>query len=282
MFWHRGFPAFVIACALLRGRGADRLPFRLVACVAAAIVLAGILTFVATAGAESLPVLVASGRFTSANLAAISIVVLMCCLAAGLLLRHRPHTALDLWLLVVLCALAFEMVLAGIFTTRRFDVGWYAGRLYGLFAGSLLLLMLVIENGVHFRRLARLSTQLTEANRALEALSLHDALTGLANRRSADMAARYGGEEFALILPDTDHAGATVIAEAARAAIASLRLPGTRHPPGAVTISGGITALIPGDTIAARDLIRGADQALFEAKRLGRDRMFGCKELAAA
>jgi len=306
-------------------------------CLAAILVLATMLTLVATAGGEALPALIAHGNFTTTNLVAVSIIGTLCCIAMALLWHRRPHSALDLWLLVVLGAMACEMALSGILTVRRFDLGWYAGRLYGLFAGSLLLLMLVLENGVHFRRLTRLSSQLTEANAALEALSLHDDLTGLANRRyfdayladqvavahrhkrmlalvlcdvdhfkqyngrhghqagdeclkqvalalrsccrrPADMAARYGGEEFALILPDTDPAGAALIAEAARAAIASLGLAGAHSSLRGVTISGGITALIPGDAIEGRDFIRAADEALFEAKRRGRDRMLGREE----
>jgi diguanylate cyclase (GGDEF)-like protein len=93
-------------------------------------------------------------------------------------------------------------------------------------------------------------------------------------RRPADMAARYGGEEFAMILPDTELIGATQIAEAARDAIAQLRIPHERSPAAPyVTISGGVAVLLPNIDSTALQLISAADESLFLAKRLGRNRM---------
>jgi diguanylate cyclase (GGDEF)-like protein len=188
--------------------------------------------------------------------------------------------------------------------------------------------------GERTAELAVLSADLSTANTELEALSLHDALTGLANRRyldgylatqiavgrrqkrplalvlcdvdsfkeyndneghqagdgvlvqiadallkccrrPADMAARYGGDEFLLILPDTDRVGASLMAEAARMAIERLGIPhhySTVAP--IVTISGGVSALVD-EVKTAGQLIRAADQMLYEAKRLGRNRIVG-------
>jgi diguanylate cyclase (GGDEF)-like protein len=93
-------------------------------------------------------------------------------------------------------------------------------------------------------------------------------------RRPADMAARYGGEEFALILPDTDWNGAAHLAEHARYAVAQLHIP---HAASAaahfVSISGGIAVFDPRTTTTAGQLIAAADQALFQAKSLGRNRI---------
>ena len=92
-------------------------------------------------------------------------------------------------------------------------------------------------------------------------------------KRSADVLARYGGEEFAVILPDTDQAGAMRIAEQIRAAIKQLQIPNKcmqmDHP--YVTISLGVASQIPHQGHSAEDLVRQADQALYRAKAQGRD-----------
>jgi diguanylate cyclase (GGDEF)-like protein len=88
--------------------------------------------------------------------------------------------------------------------------------------------------------------------------------------RPADLLARFGGEEFALLLPDTDADAAGAIAERLRAAIESeTRQPSSTVPP--VTISAGVASNQPGDTVAS--LIGRADQALYRAKRSGRNRI---------
>jgi diguanylate cyclase (GGDEF)-like protein len=87
------------------------------------------------------------------------------------------------------------------------------------------------------------------------------------------MVARYGGEEFAMILPDTELAGAAHIAEAARDAVAQLTIAHDRSAAAAyVTISGGVAVLRTID-ITSQQLITAADQALYQAKHLGRNRM---------
>ncbi len=92
--------------------------------------------------------------------------------------------------------------------------------------------------------------------------------------RSADMVARYGGEEFTIVLPETDREGALQLAEAARAAVASLEIPHASSPVGPfVTISAGVTSTIPHTEASAARIVETADQALYEAKRQGRNRV---------
>jgi diguanylate cyclase (GGDEF)-like protein len=87
-------------------------------------------------------------------------------------------------------------------------------------------------------------------------------------KRSWDTAARVGGEEFALIAPDTDEHGAYALAERLRGEIAETLAAKGEGP---FTASFGIaTAPVHGETRAA--LLQAADQALYAAKRLGRDR----------
>jgi two-component system cell cycle response regulator len=90
--------------------------------------------------------------------------------------------------------------------------------------------------------------------------------------RGIDLACRYGGEEFVVVMPETDMAVATMVAERLRRRIASEPFPiqkGTRTVD--VTISIGIAALGPDDNAAA--VIKRADQALYRAKRDGRNRV---------
>jgi len=90
--------------------------------------------------------------------------------------------------------------------------------------------------------------------------------------RGIDLACRYGGEEFVVVMPETDMAVATMVAERLRRRIASEPFPiqkGARMLE--VTISIGIAALGAGDNAAA--VIKRADQALYRAKRDGRNRV---------
>jgi diguanylate cyclase (GGDEF)-like protein len=92
--------------------------------------------------------------------------------------------------------------------------------------------------------------------------------------RATDMVARYGGEEFVMLLPDTDLDGATAVAEAARTAVVGLGIPNAALGVGRkVTISGGVAVLAGHSSGTVRPLIVAADQALYRAKTLGRNRI---------
>ena len=97
-------------------------------------------------------------------------------------------------------------------------------------------------------------------------------------QRPADVAARYGGEEFAVILPQTDAAGAVLVAEHIRAKVKALNIvfdPETVEclPNYVVTISLGIASVVPGPENDAATLVLAADEALYDSKRHGRDRL---------
>lgn len=89
--------------------------------------------------------------------------------------------------------------------------------------------------------------------------------------RAVDFAARYGGEEFAVVLPQVDGPALMAIAERIRVAVEALPAP---RDGAAVTISIG-AALFPADGSSRETLIRAADERLYEAKRLGRNRVVG-------
>ncbi|MBT2333056.1 GGDEF domain-containing protein [Variovorax paradoxus] len=99
-------------------------------------------------------------------------------------------------------------------------------------------------------------------------------IAGLASRRPGDLAARYGGEELAVLLPNTDAAGAVVLAERIRSAVRDLKIEHAGTADGFVTLSAGVDALSPavGDG-QPKQLIRSADKALYAAKSGGRNRV---------
>ncbi len=97
-------------------------------------------------------------------------------------------------------------------------------------------------------------------------------------QRPADVAARYGGEEFAVILPQTDAAGAVLVAEYIRSKVKALNIVFNPEsvdclPNSAVTISLGIASVVPGPENDAATLVLAADEALYDSKRHGRDRL---------
>jgi diguanylate cyclase (GGDEF)-like protein len=87
------------------------------------------------------------------------------------------------------------------------------------------------------------------------------------------IAARIGGEEFAVILPDTAQVRAQEVAEEIRLSVAGLALPHPFSPCGVQTVSLGVAARVPLSGQASIDLMRLADQALYSAKRSGRNQV---------
>lgn len=90
--------------------------------------------------------------------------------------------------------------------------------------------------------------------------------------RPRDFVARYGGEEFVAVLPDTDVAGAAVVAEGLRLAVEALAID---HPAACgrrtLTISLGVAGGVPTRDASAQALVAAADMALYRAKQEGRN-----------
>ena len=92
--------------------------------------------------------------------------------------------------------------------------------------------------------------------------------------RGYDVVARYGGEEFALLLPGADAYAARAVAESVRAAVQALGIENHGSTVGdVVTVSVGVCCAIPEVGEGAESLVRRADDALYAAKRLGRNRV---------
>jgi two-component system cell cycle response regulator len=92
------------------------------------------------------------------------------------------------------------------------------------------------------------------------------------NVRKEELFARYGGEEFVLILPETNCEGGLIVAERLRELIEkhSFEYEGKSYK---VTVSVGVAATSGGEPLTPQDLIRQADEKLYEAKHLGRNRV---------
>lgn len=93
-------------------------------------------------------------------------------------------------------------------------------------------------------------------------------------KRAADLVARYGGEEFVCVMPETDLDGASAFGHAMRKAISDLQIKHeysdvTHH----VTMSIGVATVVPGEGIDPFDLVRRADEKLYDAKKAGRNRV---------
>ncbi|MDE3112383.1 MAG: diguanylate cyclase [Chloroflexota bacterium] len=107
-----------------------------------------------------------------------------------------------------------------------------------------------------------------EGDRAL--ISLATRLRGLA--RSSDVAVRFGGDEFVLLQPETELAGAAETAERVRSAVSSHPFVTLDGRSAHVSVSAGV-ASFPACAVSSSDLFRAADEALYRAKRGGKDRV---------
>jgi diguanylate cyclase (GGDEF)-like protein len=97
------------------------------------------------------------------------------------------------------------------------------------------------------------------------------ALLGDGSLRLSDLAARWGGEEFVVTYLSADREGALVAAERLRARIEAMEVRDERGARIPVTASIGVATLRPDDTLGS--LVGRADQAMYEAKAAGRNRV---------
>ena len=159
--WHGVFPLVVLGYALLNdGKGGpkirgsvDRAIMGSIAAVAAAIFAAA---WVVTVRHDILPTMLSGGKFTPTLIGVLSSLLFFTFVALVTLWLRRPHSVLDLWLMVVMCAWLFDIALSGVLNAARFDLGFYAGRIYGLCAASFVLAVLLFDNVALQSQLSRL------------------------------------------------------------------------------------------------------------------------------
>lgn len=152
VFWHGGFALFVLAYALLRPRrptGSERMlsqvgPPVLMA-VIGVVLLTIALTLAATAGHDWLPVVMQGSDYSLLVRKGITPAVCGLTLIALVALWQPPLRALDLRLMVVMWVWLLDIALSAVIGSARYDLGFYAGRIFGLVASSFLLIALLAE-----------------------------------------------------------------------------------------------------------------------------------------
>jgi PAS domain S-box-containing protein len=161
MIWHGGFPLFVLGYALLKGSNggpriqgsAGRAIVTSAVAVAAAMIAA---VWIVTGRHDLLPTLLSEGRYTPTMIGVVTAVWSLSLAGVFVLWLRRPHSLIDVWLMVVLCAWLFDIALSAIVNVARFDLGFYVGRIYGLFAASFVLGVLLFDNVALQAQLSRL------------------------------------------------------------------------------------------------------------------------------
>jgi diguanylate cyclase (GGDEF)-like protein len=91
--------------------------------------------------------------------------------------------------------------------------------------------------------------------------------------RGGDALYRYGGEEFLCIFPEQSLTTGTIAVQRMRKGVELLAIPHADNPLGVLTFSAGMAILDPGHTRPASDALKEADEALYRAKQLGRNRV---------
>ena len=236
MIWHGGFPLLVLGYALLKDsdggakiRGSTGAA--ILGSVIAVIVTISALTFIVTAAHDILPTLLRDGRYTAGLLGVVPALWLLSLAALLVLWFRRPHSVIDVWLMVVLCAWLFDIALSAMLNVARFDLGFYAGRIYGLCAASFVLAVLLVDNvslqakmsvllkGLrrqaafdrdhHRERESLFSAVVESSNDAIITKSLDATITGwnrAAERLFGYTAAEVVGERIDIIVPPDKHA----------------------------------------------------------------------------
>ena len=203
-FWHGGFVVGVLRFLLVNDQDPARknLP-RLVSSV---VLVAFVLTLVATQALPWLPTLLREGNFRRLTTLGIGPAILIVSLAAAVLVpvRMRCKDALSAWLWVAMVAATLDVTLT-LFGGGRFTVGWYSARVLSLITGVTMLFSLLSH-------LMREAGRVAEMNVQLEQLLCTDVLTKVANRRAFDTAleaewkrASRAKTPISLIMIDVDH-----------------------------------------------------------------------------
>jgi signal transduction histidine kinase len=172
-FWHSGLPLAIIGYVLLKdtGRVADvRVMGRAItlSVVAVVVLVVGLLWFV-TQHHDLLPVVFTDvGPLSLFRRTIGGVVILALGSIALALLWSRRRSLLDQWLVVALCALLLEVLLASVLSAGRYNLAWYAGRLYQLVTSTVVMVVLLAEMTQLYAGLARSNAMLHRERAMLE------------------------------------------------------------------------------------------------------------------
>jgi signal transduction histidine kinase len=204
IFWHGGFPLVVIIYALLDASGREfTSPPPMAIASALAVVMGAVVAcwFAATWGAQDgrvLPSLLDESGFTPWQRVVNLTDIILVLVAFTLLSVRPPHKLLNLWLIVVMGYWFCDITLSSYLNGGRYDLGFYAGRIYGVLAASFVLAVLVLENSRLYRRLAIAASRLRE--RATELLKANESLQSeIAYRKCAEEGLRQAQAELARV-----------------------------------------------------------------------------------
>src|SRR5829696_6114264 len=196
-FWHAGLPLVLIGYALLKDT--DRLAEVRFTQRAISLSIAGVLVLVialfwlVTQHEHLLPITFVDARPLSLFRRVVGgLVVLALGGVALCLLWPRQRSLLDQWLVVALCALLLEVVLASVLSAGRYNFAWYAGRFYQLVTATVVMVVLLAEMTRLYAGVARSNTMLER-----ERMMLQRALD--AQRRERDARLVTGGAVAAAI-----------------------------------------------------------------------------------
>jgi signal transduction histidine kinase len=194
IFWHLGFPVAVCGYMWLRnpdraaGAGPESVRTAIGWSVAIVVGLACGLTVLTTAGHDLLPrIFLDRTRFSllSDYFAAFNLLVGLVALAALLFFRR---SILDLWLIIVVVAWLAEHMFAAILTSARFELGWYAGRVYSLITATVVLIVMLAEITGLYARIAR-SNMLLQQERNSTLMSMEALAASVAHEVRQPLAA---------------------------------------------------------------------------------------------
>jgi signal transduction histidine kinase len=156
--WHAAFPLFIIGYAFLKDEpqrlSKDVAQSMAVAAASFIVVVVGAMSIAVTVGHDHLPPLLVNGAYSPTYVFLLTATWGLSIVAVGLLWRRGLRSILDIWVAAVMCVWVFDIALSAVFNAARYDLGFYAGRAYGLLAASFVLIVVLLENSGLFSRVA--------------------------------------------------------------------------------------------------------------------------------